>query len=115
MVCSDPVDEELVYEKPPSKYSVERILQILLRPKCAPNIVQSATYVVNITKLADPEDVKNDNFGVWKHSGSHPSTYMVNVEEDGYYQDREVRCWSYWCECYLPTTPSQCSPIQQSI
>ena len=82
-----------MYENPPSKYSAEQILRILLDPnipdtkvcsKRPTNIMQSATYVVNITKLTDPDDVKNDNFGVWKHSGSHPSTYMVNVEKDGY-------------------------------
>ncbi len=32
-----------------------------------------------------PDGVKNDNFGTWKHSGSHPQTYRVQVEgEDGY-------------------------------
>lgn len=68
------VDEHCpVYEVPPPKYSAESILRILLdasilkanicdqRPTA---IESSATYVVDITKLADPEDVKNDNFGM---------------------------------------------------
>ena len=92
-MCSDPVEEYPVYEKPPPKYSAERILQILLDPAISPckvchnrpvSISSSATYVIDISKLPDPEDVKNDNFGSWNHSGSHPSTYRVNVEDDGY-------------------------------
>ena len=72
-----------VYEKLPPKYSAERILQILLDPAISPcrvrhkrpvSISSSATYVIDISKLADPKDVKNDNFGSWNHSGSHPST-----------------------------------------
>ena len=93
IMCSDPVEEFPVYEAPPPKYSAERILRILLDPAIAPSkvcskrpvsITSSATYVIDITKLADPEDVKNDNFGSWSHSGSHPTTYRVNVQEDGY-------------------------------
>ena len=48
------------------------------------NITKSATYVVDISKLAHPGDVKNDNFGIWRHSGSHPQTFRVNIEESGY-------------------------------
>ena len=47
-------------------------------------VEESSTYIINITKLADPEDVKNDNFGSWSHSGSHPTTYKVHVNKDGY-------------------------------
>ena len=89
IMCSE---EFPVYEVPPPKYSAERILRILLDPtisskvcsKRPVSITSSATFVIDITKLADPEDVKNDNFGSWSHSGSHPTTYRVNVEEDGY-------------------------------
>ena len=93
-IYSDTIDEgDPVYEKPPPKYAAERILQILLdppipasricseRPAC---VEESSTYVINITKLADPEDVKNDNFGSWNHSGSHSTTYKVHVNKDGY-------------------------------
>ena len=92
-MCSDPVEECPVYEFPPPKYSAERILQILLDPaiftskicsKRPVSISSSATFVIDLTKLADPEDVKNDNFGSWSYSGSHPTTYRVNVEDDGY-------------------------------
>ena len=47
------------------------------------NIVKRATYIVDISKLKHPDDVKNDNFGTWKHSGSHPQVYRVQVEDDG--------------------------------
>lgn len=40
--------------------------------------------MVDITKLAHRHDVKNDNFGLWSHSGSHPQTFKVQVEVDGY-------------------------------
>ncbi len=82
-----------LYEPPPSKYAAERILTILLDPAlpiskvCSvrpTNIVRSATYIIDISKLVHPDDVKNDNFGTWKHSGSHPQAYRVQVEGDGY-------------------------------
>ena len=82
-----------MYEIPPPKYAAEGILKILLDPAlpaskvCSvrpTNVVKSATYIVDIGKLEHPDDVKNDNFGTWKHSGSHPQAYRVQVEDDGY-------------------------------
>ena len=82
-----------MYEIPTPKYTTERILHILLDPNIPKDkicqarpihIDKSATYVVDITKLQHPDDIKNDNFGIWKHSGSHPQTFRVSVEEDGY-------------------------------
>ena len=86
-------DDEPVYEIPPPKYQAERILKILLDPTIPPskicsvrptNISRSATYIVDVSKLKHPDDIKNDCFGSWKHSGSHPQTYKAQVEEDGY-------------------------------
>ncbi len=48
------------------------------------NITKSSTYVINVTNLDHPDDIKNDHFGVWNHSGSHPLFFKVNIEEDGY-------------------------------
>ena len=83
-------DDEPIYENPPAKYSAERILHILL-DKAIPsdkictkrptNVTGSASFVVDITKLADPDDVKKDNFGVWSHSGSHVQSFDVSYEE----------------------------------
>lgn len=85
--------EEPIYEVPTPKYNAERLLRILLDPDiptakiCSTrpiNITKSATYVVDISKLEHAENIKNDNFGIWKHSGSHPQTFRVNIESDGY-------------------------------
>lgn len=89
--CSD--DEQPIYECPPPKYSAERVLEILLDPAidtsrvCTSKpiaITSSSTFVVDISKLANPDDIKVDNFGIWKYSGSHPQQYRVYVDEDGH-------------------------------
>ena len=86
-------DEEPIYEIPPPKYQAERISKILLDPTIPPSkicsvrptrISKSATYVVEISKLKHPDDIKNDMFGSWKHSGFHPQTYKAQIEDDGY-------------------------------
>jgi len=83
----------MVYERPPPKYPAESILKILCCPSLPASricttlpthITSSATYVIDVTKLANPDDVKKDIFGVWSHSGSHPQACKVHVEEDGY-------------------------------
>jgi len=40
--------------------------------------------VVAINKIEHPNDIKNDNFGKWVHSGSHPLYFRVQVEHDDY-------------------------------
>lgn len=84
-----------MYEHPPIKYSAETVLKILLDPNinsskiCTTRpiiIKRSSTFVVDITKLAHPNDIKSDNFGVWTHSGSHPLVFKVRVMDDGYVQ-----------------------------
>ena len=37
--------------------------------------------MVDVSKLADPDDVKQDSFGIWKHSGSHTQLFKVYVEK----------------------------------
>ena len=80
---------EPVYEFPPPKYSAEGVIRILLNPDldkskvCTirPTVVSiSSTFVVDISKLAHPDDVKNDNFGIWSHSGSHPQAFRVTFD-----------------------------------
>lgn len=34
---------------------------------------------MNIDALQDPADVKKDNFGIWKHSGSHDITFECRL------------------------------------
>jgi len=45
-------------------------------------IVSSATFVVDIRQLKCIDDVKTDEFGIWKYSGSHPTAYEVKVHDD---------------------------------
>ena len=61
-------NDQPVYEIPPPKYHAERILKILLDPTIPPskicsvrptNISRSATYIVDVSKLKHPDDIKN--------------------------------------------------------
>ena len=47
------------------------------------NIKANATFVVDITSLKHPDDVRKDFFGKWIHSGSHPFTFKATIEADG--------------------------------
>ena len=38
-------------------------------------VTSNATFVVDITSLKHPDDVRKDFFGKWIHSGSHPFTF----------------------------------------
>ena len=78
---------------PSHKYPAESVLSTLL-DKVIPahkicskrplNITRSATYVVDVSKLAHPDDVKKDSFGIWKHSGSHTlCSKSLCADDDG--------------------------------
>ena len=47
------------------------------------NIRQSSTFVVDLEALKHPDDVKKDEFGSWKYSGSHVTLYscLKNVHQ----------------------------------
>ena len=93
MTCIDYRHEnEPLYEVPPEKYAVERIIRILLNPKidkrkiCKQrplDIQNSSTFVVDIDSLQHPDDVKKDNFGVWTHSGSHDQKFESRINASG--------------------------------
>ena len=79
-----------IYERPPEKYAAEEIISILLDPPankiCTSkplNVSKSATYIIDITCLNNAEDIKKDNFGIWKYSGSHPQLFKVYTDDDG--------------------------------
>lgn len=79
-----------IYEQPPHKYTAEQIIKILIDPDqhkiChvkPTSVTKSATYVVDVRSLQNAEDIKKDEFGIWKYSGSHPQTFKVYTEEDG--------------------------------
>ena len=82
-----------IFETPPEKYSAERVLRILLDRDISPsricqerpvNITESATFVVDITKLRHEKDVLKDGFGKWNYSGSHPVPFHITHHEDGH-------------------------------
>lgn len=63
-------------------------MKILLDPKiderkiCSVwpiEINSSSTFVVDITKLKHPNNVRKDFFGKWVHSGSHPILFKARV------------------------------------
>ena len=83
----------LYFETPPTAYTAEKILYILLDPNLNPdkicqerptNVTHSATYVVDITKLHLPDDLVKDSFGKWNHSGSHTVPFHAYVHTDGF-------------------------------
>lgn len=43
----------------------------------------SSSFVVDITKLAHPDDVKKDMYGKWLHSGSHENVFRCTYCDDG--------------------------------
>lgn len=42
---------------------------------------QNSTFVVDLSKLDHPDDVKKDIFGKWEHSGSHPEVFKCSFDE----------------------------------
>ena len=83
--------KQKLLRSPPLKYSAEEILKLLLNPKldtsrvCCnwPVKVQcTASFVVDVTKLKHPDDVRKDFFGKWSHSGSHPVPFKARITDD---------------------------------
>ena len=81
-----------VYEKTSAPYTAERILKILLDPEIdqsrvthsGPKFVsESSTYVVDLSHLDNPNDVKKDGLGKWSYSGSHEE-YFRSYYDDGH-------------------------------
>ncbi len=79
-----------IFEQPPPKYTATRILQILLDPNIDQSLVakkrpveveRSSTFVVDLTCLKHPDDVKKDMYGQWDYSGSHPEVFRCSIDE----------------------------------
>ena len=80
-----------VFEVPPDKYSAYGIMNLLLDPKINENKIAtrrplessiSASYVVDVSKLAHPDDIKKDMYGKWIHSGSHADVFRCTYRDD---------------------------------
>ena len=68
-----------VYEHPRKGYSCEEIVKILLNPMFRNDLLCSVhpvlvenniSFVIDLTKLKDPNDVRFDELGTWKCTGS---------------------------------------------
>lgn len=84
-----------MFETPPPKYPADALLKIMLQEDipseriCSERpilIDRSATYLIDITKLQHPDDVKNDAFGKWEHLGSHNTLFRTWKNDDGDFQ-----------------------------
>ena len=41
----------------------------------------SSTFVVDLTSLKHPDDVKKDMYGRWEYSGSHPEVFRCSFDQ----------------------------------
>ena len=83
-----------MFEKPPEKYSAAAIMKILLssnvdektiayKNKRPIQVQSSSTFVIDLTKLAHPDDIKRDAYGRWIQNGSHTDVFKCFYGQDG--------------------------------
>ena len=81
-----------MFERPPEKYSAAVVMKILLSPNVKeekiaykrPIQVQcSSTFVIDLTKPAHPDDIKQDAYGRWVQNGSHIDVFKCFYDADG--------------------------------
>ena len=65
-------------------------MQVLLNPSIDTSKVAhgrpveaqtSSTFVIDLTSLKHPDDVKKDMYGRWDYSGSHPEVFRCSFDE----------------------------------
>ena len=80
-----------IFEEPPAKYYAFKIMQILLNPKIDEDRIAkqrplqthcSSTFVVDITQLSHPDDIKKDMYGKWLSKGSHTDVFRCSFDDD---------------------------------
>ena len=81
-----------MFEKPPEKYSAAAIMKILLSSnidektiayKRPIQVQSSSTFVIDLTKLAHPDDIKRDAYGRLIQNGSHTDVFKCFYGQDG--------------------------------
>lgn len=81
-----------VFERPPEKYSAAMIMKTLLSSninekkiayKRPIQVQYSSTFIIDLTKLAHPDDIKRDAYGRWIQNGSHTDVFKCLYDEDG--------------------------------
>ena len=74
-----------MYDYPVKGYSQEKIVDILCDPMLDENLICSSNpvsvencvaFVIDVSKLKDPNDVRADDLGAWKCSGSRVLTFL---------------------------------------
>lgn len=80
-----------VYQNPRKGYCGEEIVKILLSPKfnsdllCSTHPVSvqnNVSFVVDLSKLNDPNDVRSDDLGTWKCTGSRLLRFTVKIDDN---------------------------------
>lgn len=83
-----------IYERPPENYSAHQIMQIVLNPKIDKHrtamrrpleVPYSSTFVMDISKLGHPDNIKEDMYGKWLHSGSHSDVFICSYSQKDKY------------------------------
>ena len=78
-----------IFEKPPPKYYAFDIMQILLNQRIDEDRIAkqrplqthcSSTFVVDITQLSHPDDIKKDIYGKWLYKGSHTDKFRCSFD-----------------------------------
>ena len=107
----------VVYKTPAAIYSAETI-KILLNPTssrvsrvCPHRVTKSSTYVVDVTFLAHPEDMKKDDFGKRDYKGSHHVAFHVCFRNDGSICTERCQNEGIFFTCGDSTRPTH--PIQK--
>lgn len=108
-----------IYERPSPKYNAVQILQLLLNPnidksriaKSRPcQVNNSATFVVDLTCLKHPDDVKKDMYGHWEHSGSHPEVYRCTFDDFNSVSIEKCAPGATGCNVYYLRRLRSCHP-----
>lgn len=80
-----------MYEDPEPKYSAMTIMKILLNPsidktrvaqKRPVEVKCSSTFVIDVTRLSHPDDIKKVVYGKWLHKGSHTDVFRCSFSEN---------------------------------
>lgn len=79
-----------VYGHPKRGYNIEQIIDILLNPSfetkflCKTNpisVQNNVSFVVDLARLSNPNDVRADDLGVWKCTGSRSLRFLVKLDD----------------------------------
>jgi len=81
-----------IYERHANGYSGEEIAVILCDPTLDKDLICSThpvlvennvSFVVDLSKLKNPNDIRADDLGTWKCTGSYILTFAVKCSEKG--------------------------------